>query len=87
MRRRQGRLKTKFWSYYPTVQSGVWHGAAELVRSVLYRHRGPPTFASLIGRPLPQEHFDFRDGDAPRRGQDPQARDRLNDPGAGMPGS
>lgn len=77
MRRRQGRLKKKFWSYYPLVQSGIWQGAVEFARSVLYHHRGRPTFASLAGRPLPKEHFEFREGDAPRQRHDAQALDRC----------
>lgn len=80
MRKRQVRLKSKFWSYYPLVHSGLWHGAVELVRSVLYHHRGRPTFASLAKRPLPEEHFEFRGGDPPRSSRDAQALTRLNDP-------
>ena len=80
MRLRQARLKTRYWSYYPTVQSGIWHGAAALVGRVLYDHRGRPTFASLVDRPLPEEHFDFRYGD-PRRGPgEAKPLSRCNDP-------
>lgn len=79
MRLRQVRLKTKYWSLYPKVQSGLWHDAVALVRSVLYHHRGRPTFASLADRPLPAEHFDFRYGDPPRPDRMGE-QSRCNDP-------
>ena len=79
MRLRQARLKTKYWSYYPTVQTGVWHGAFALVGSLLYNHRGPPSIASLTDRPLPAEHFDFRYGDPPRRQHEAERLSRVND--------
>jgi hypothetical protein len=79
VRLRQARLKSKHWSLYPKVQSGLWHEAGSLVRNVLYHHPGRPTFASLAGRPLPAAHFDFRYGDPPRGGRDANARSRWND--------
>jgi hypothetical protein len=78
VRLRQARLKTKYWSWYPKVESGLWHEAGALVRNVLYHHRGRPTFASLVDRPLPEEHFDFRYG-YPSRREDERARSRWND--------
>ena len=83
MRVRQVRLKTRFWSFYPKVESGLWHEAAALVGSVLYHHRGRPTFASLVDRPLPEEHFDFRYGDPPRSSREANAQSRSNDPRIG----
>jgi hypothetical protein len=80
VRLRQARLKTKYWSHYPAVHTGIWHGAMALVHSVLYHHRGPPTFASLIARPLPEEHFDFRYGDPPRGPNEVKRLTRANDP-------
>jgi hypothetical protein len=82
VRIRQVRLKTRYWSLYPKVESGLWHGADALVRNVLYFHRGRPTFASLVDRPLPPEHFDFRYGDPPRGRGAAEARERCNDPQA-----
>jgi hypothetical protein len=79
VRVRQVRLKTKYWSLYPKVESGLWHEAVALVRNVLYHHRGRPTFASLADRPLPPEHFDFRYGDPPRGSGRTDARERWND--------
>lgn len=79
MRLRQARLKLKYWSLYPKVQTGLWHEAASLVRTVLYHHRGPPTIASLADRPLPSEHFEFRHGDPPRGPRDENTRSRWND--------
>jgi hypothetical protein len=84
VRLRQARLKTKFWYIYPSVQTGVWHGAAELVGLILRNHRGRPTIASLVGRPLPEEHFDFRAGDPPRRRNEIGALTRCHDR-SGMP--
>ena len=81
MRLRQARLKTKYWSWYPKVESGLWHEAGSLVRNVLYHHPGRPTVASLTGRPLPSAHFDFRYGDPPRSDRDAKARSRWNDLG------
>jgi hypothetical protein len=80
MRLRQVRLKMKYWSHYPTVESGIWHGAGALVARVLLKHRGRPTFASLVGRPLPDAHFDFRYGDPARPAKDATTRTRWNDP-------
>ncbi len=79
MRLRQARLKTRYWSQYPTIATGIWHGAAVLVGRVLYNQRGRPTFASLLHRPLPDEHFDFRYGDPPRRQNELDALSRCND--------
>jgi hypothetical protein len=80
VRHRQARLKSKYWSSYPKIQSGIWHQASSLVGSVLYLHKGRPTVASLTGRPLPEEHFDFRFGDPPRRASELGVRTRLYDP-------
>jgi hypothetical protein len=79
VRLRQARLKPKFWSLYPTIPSGVWHGAAALVGLVLRNQRGRPTFASLVDRPLPAEHFDFRAGDPPRQRQEIGSLTRCHD--------
>lgn len=79
MRLRQARLKTKFWYVYPSVQTGIWHGAAELVGLILRNHRGRPSIASLTGRPLPEAHFDFRAGDPPRRRSEIGALTRCHD--------
>jgi hypothetical protein len=79
VRIRQARLKIKYWSFYPKVQTGLWHEAASLVRNVLYHHRGRPTIASLVDRPLPSAHFDFRYGDPPRGPRDAATRSRWND--------
>ena len=79
VRLRQARLKTKFWYIYPAIQTGIWHGAAELVGLALRNHRGRPSIASLTGRPLPDEHFDFRAGDPPRRRGEIDARTRCHD--------
>lgn len=95
MRLRQARLKTRYWSQYPTIATGIWHGAAALIGRVLYNQKGRPTFASLLDRPLPDEHFDFRYGDPPRRQNELDAHTRCNDgaqsdgrvehPGSGQP--
>jgi hypothetical protein len=84
VRLRQARLKTKFWYVYPSVQTGIWHGAAELVGLILRNHRGRPSIASLVGRALPDEHFDFRAGDPPRRRSEIGALTRCHDR-AGLP--
>ena len=41
---------------------------------------GGGQFASLLDRPLPDEHFDFRHGDPPRRKSELGALTRCNDP-------
>ena len=79
VRLRQVRLKTKYWSLYPMIESGIWHGAHALVGRVLLQHRGRPTFASLLDRPLPDAHFDFRYGDPARPPREAAQRSRWND--------
>ncbi len=67
MRVRQAKLKSKFWALYPKIPSGLWHEAVSLVRAVQHRRDRSSPLAGSSGRPLPDVHFEFRDGDPPRR--------------------
>jgi hypothetical protein len=66
-------------SLYPGVAPGFWEDADDLAEQMLNEHllRPSPGFM-LSGRVFPEEHFEFRGGDAPGRPR--IARTRRSDP-------
>lgn len=63
---REARLKAEFADLYPFLRVGVWVPAAVLVdRCVAFALVPPgPMKAIRYGRPLDEEHFDFRGGES-----------------------
>jgi hypothetical protein len=60
--RREARLRPAHAHRYPGLPAGVWQNAAVLVdRLVAARLLGRETLA-IQGRPLSDEHFEFRGG-------------------------
>jgi hypothetical protein len=70
---RVARIRPSYEEWYPKIRPGVWHNAAWLVEMVLQQQRrGSPTWA-LEGRPLADDHFEFR-GYGPPRGDSHRPR-------------
>lgn len=58
---REARLKPEHAGFYPEIEAGTWTPAQSLARFVLEKelYRNVPG-ARIGGRPLPDEHFEFR---------------------------
>jgi hypothetical protein len=66
MRSRLAKLKPEHKHCYQGV-SPVWHNAAWLAEVVLQRRRSEPPVWALIGRALPNDHFEFTGGQQQER--------------------
>ena len=67
---REARLRPEFASLYPGIPPGEWYRAAQLA-DIVWAHRlerGQASF-QLRERVLSAEHFEFRRGAGPGRGQ------------------
>ena len=64
---REARVKHAYRAWYPKIDSSLWHQAAPLARIVIYHRQHSSPHWSLEGRPLPDDHFEFRRGDPPRQ--------------------
>jgi len=74
---REARLRPKFAQLYPTLTPGEWKPAARIAEAVLANFLLQEMTASPSpDRLLPEEHFDFRGGAEPSRGD---GRERAAD--------
>ena len=66
---REARLLPEHALLYPGVPSGEWQSAAVLADRVLAGRLLRGACSALQGRVLVEEHFEFRGGEAGRRGE------------------
>jgi hypothetical protein len=66
---REARLRQKFAQLYPTLTPGEWQPAARIAEAVLANFLlHEMTDSPTPDRLLPEEHFEFRGGAEPGRG-------------------
>ena len=74
---REARLRPEFAQLYPTLTPGEWKPAARIAEAVLANFLlHEMTDSPAPDRLLPEEHFEFRGGAKPSRGD---ARGRAAD--------
>jgi hypothetical protein len=66
---REARLQPQFASLYPWIPSGQWQPASVLADCVLAGRLLRGASSAIQGRVLADEHFEFRGGEAGRRGE------------------
>jgi hypothetical protein len=76
---RQARLRPEHASLYPGLEPGFWVDADDLAEQMPTQHLLRPTPGFMLSsRMLPEDHFDFRGGEA--AGRPRIARTRRSDP-------
>jgi hypothetical protein len=77
---REARLRPEFVQLYPTLTPGEWHPAARIAEAVLANLLlQEMTDSPSPDRLLPEEHFEFRGGAEPGRGEVRQGADHRGD--------
>jgi hypothetical protein len=66
---REARLHPEFARLYPGIPAGEWLCAAVLADRVLVGRLLRGASSALMGRVLPEEHFEFRGGETGSRGE------------------
>ena len=79
MAEREARLKDEFTLRYPSLSPTTWYPAGQLIE-VVAQVRGEELSAEVAAR-LPDEHFEFRGGDAPRGSNHHTRRADGSEPG------
>jgi hypothetical protein len=78
---REARLRPEFASRYPGLEPGTWKSATELADLLLAQHFLRPSPGYMLSeRILPEEHFEFRGGGAPRGSTYTGRGSRVTDP-------
>jgi hypothetical protein len=66
---REARLHPEFAQLYPAIPPGEWLCAAILADRVLVGRLLRGASSAIMGRVLPEEHFEFRGGEQGSRGE------------------
>jgi hypothetical protein len=66
---REARLHPDFAQLYPGIPAGEWLCAAVLADRVLVGRLLRGASSAIMGRVLPEEHFEFRGGETGSRGE------------------